>query len=233
MCLFIINLTTFFLFTDLLNGSGNKDKLDIRQTPDGNQVIGLSEVEVCVLLWVVRTELYFVLVMQRLFYFSITSTLNWMILYCCFLCSQISSMDHVRELMKQGQANRAVGSHDMNEHSSRSHSILTIVARGRNLIDNTTSYGKLCLCFFVDVVGAICCACIWDVFCLWCWLSVCMLVAVVTTDMYDCCVLCGVCVMWVIMHCAIVGWWWEMYLKRIWRTCAIKCGAAVCWCFKI
>ena len=31
--------------------------------------------------------------------------------------------------MAQGQNNRAVGSHDMNEHSSRSHSILTIACR--------------------------------------------------------------------------------------------------------
>ena len=31
--------------------------------------------------------------------------------------------------MVQGQKNRAVGSHDMNEHSSRSHSILTIAVK--------------------------------------------------------------------------------------------------------
>jgi hypothetical protein len=44
--------------------------------------------------------------------------------------------------MGRGQANRAVGSHDMNEHSSRSHSILTIVCRGRNSLDGTTTFGK-------------------------------------------------------------------------------------------
>lgn len=51
--------------------------------------------------------------------------------------------------MKQGQKNRAVGSHDMNEHSSRSHSIITVTCRGKNLLDNTTSYGKGYLCVFI------------------------------------------------------------------------------------
>lgn len=44
--------------------------------------------------------------------------------------------------MRQGQKNRAVGSHDMNEHSSRSHSIITLICRGRNLLDGTTTYGE-------------------------------------------------------------------------------------------
>jgi hypothetical protein len=34
---------------DLLDSSGNKDKLDVRQGPEGNIVVGLTEVEVCVL----------------------------------------------------------------------------------------------------------------------------------------------------------------------------------------
>lgn len=60
-------------------------------------------------------------------------------------------MEQVRELMRQGQANRAVGSHDMNEHSSRSHSILTVVCRGQNHIDGSTTYGKLHL---IDLAGS-------------------------------------------------------------------------------
>lgn len=92
---------------DLLN-SNNKEKLDIRQTAEGNQVVGLSE-------------------------------------------AVIKSMDQVKELMRQGQANRAVGSHDMNEHSSRSHSILTIVCRGKNKIDGSSTYGKLHL---IDLAGS-------------------------------------------------------------------------------
>ena len=33
----------------------------------------------------------------------------------------VTSAEEVTALMEQGQANRAVGAHDMNEHSSRSH----------------------------------------------------------------------------------------------------------------
>jgi hypothetical protein len=44
--------------------------------------------------------------------------------------------------MALAQTNRAVGSHDMNEHSSRSHSILTLVCRGKNRIDGTTTFGN-------------------------------------------------------------------------------------------
>lgn len=90
---------------DLLDSSGSKEKLDVRQTPEGNQVIGLTDVT-------------------------------------------ISSIEQVRDLMKQGQANRAVGSHDMNEHSSRSHSILTVTCRGTNKLDGSTTFGKPVCIFF-------------------------------------------------------------------------------------
>lgn len=56
-------------------------------------------------------------------------------------------MEQVQELMKQGQANRAVGSHDMNEHSSRSHSIITLVCRGKNKIDNSSTYGAVIILY--------------------------------------------------------------------------------------
>eukprot|EP01035_Chromulina_nebulosa_P030915 gene30915-41141_t len=39
----------------------------------------------------------------------------------------------------------------MNEHSSRSHSIITIVCRGKNKIDNSATYGKLHL---IDLAGS-------------------------------------------------------------------------------
>jgi len=42
----------------------------------------------------------------------------------------VASTEQVLELMARGGENRAVGSHDMNEHSSRSHSILTITCVG-------------------------------------------------------------------------------------------------------
>lgn len=95
---------------DLLDSSHarEKEKLDIRQTPEGNQVIGLTEIV-------------------------------------------ITSPEQVKDLMKLGQANRAVGSHDMNEHSSRSHSILTVTCRGINKLDNSTTFGKLHL---IDLAGS-------------------------------------------------------------------------------
>lgn len=85
---------------DLLDSNPNKDKLDIRQTPEGNSVPGLIDIV-------------------------------------------ITSPEQVSELMKQGQSNRAVGSHDMNERSSRSHSILTVTCRGKNKVDGSVSFGKL------------------------------------------------------------------------------------------
>eukprot|EP01038_Epipyxis_sp_PR26KG_P008183 gene8183-11070_t len=91
---------------DLQNA--NKEKLEIRQTPEGNQVTGLTEI-------------------------------------------QINSIEQVKELMTQGQANRAVGSHDMNEHSSRSHSIVTVTCRGKNKLDGSTTFGKLHL---IDLAGS-------------------------------------------------------------------------------
>jgi len=42
----------------------------------------------------------------------------------------VTDVDQVVELMTRGAENRAVGSHDMNEHSSRSHSILTLTCEG-------------------------------------------------------------------------------------------------------
>lgn len=97
---------------DLLDSSTigkDKDKLDIRQTAEGvNIVQGLIE-------------------------------------------EDVDDANRVGELMRVGQSNRAVGSHDMNEHSSRSHSILTLTCRGRNLIDESTTFGKLHL---IDLAGS-------------------------------------------------------------------------------
>ena len=84
------------------------NKLDIRQTPEGNVVPGLTEV-------------------------------------------QVTDPIAVVELMQRGNANRAVGSHDMNEHSSRSHSILTLICRGKSKRDGATTFGKLNL---IDLAGS-------------------------------------------------------------------------------
>ena len=101
------------LITPEKKGSFDRDKdesnkLDIRQTPEGNVVPGLTEV-------------------------------------------LVTDPTSVIELMAKANSNRAVGSHDMNEHSSRSHSILTIVCRGKSLRDGTTTFGKLNL---IDLAGS-------------------------------------------------------------------------------
>ena len=89
---------------DLLDSSKDREKkkLDVRQTPEGNTVPGLTEI-------------------------------------------QVTNPAQVMELMTQGQNNRALGAHNMNEHSSRSHSILTLTCRGRCLVDSggATTFGKI------------------------------------------------------------------------------------------
>ena len=64
---------------------------------------------------------------------------------------EVTNEEDVLTLMKQGQANRAVGSHSMNEHSSRSHSILTLTVIGTKSLENTTTSGKLHL---IDLAGS-------------------------------------------------------------------------------
>ena len=64
---------------------------------------------------------------------------------------EITNFDEVKQLMALGNKNRAVGAHDMNKHSSRSHSILTVSCRGKNVIDNESSFGKLHL---IDLAGS-------------------------------------------------------------------------------
>ena len=49
----------------------------------------------------------------------------------------VEGMEQVTQLMAKGNSNRAVGVHDMNAHSSRSHSILCIRVAGENLHDST------------------------------------------------------------------------------------------------
>ncbi|RYG63317.1 hypothetical protein EON64_16160, partial [archaeon] len=94
---------------DLLGGNkGGGEKLEIRQTPEGNQVLGLTEVV-------------------------------------------LQSVEQADGLMKGGRESRAVGGHDMNEHSSRSHSILILTARGKNKLDGSACSAKLNL---IDLAGS-------------------------------------------------------------------------------
>ena len=62
---------------------------------------------------------------------------------------QVAVPDHVFEILERGRCNRAVGAHDMNEHSSRSHSIFTIMCTTRNTIDDSGTFGKLNLIYCI------------------------------------------------------------------------------------
>ena len=63
----------------------------------------------------------------------------------------VSTPAEVHVILDTARKNRAVGSHDMNEHSSRSHCILTLHTYGTNHIDKRESYGKMHL---VDLAGS-------------------------------------------------------------------------------
>jgi len=63
----------------------------------------------------------------------------------------VKNEDDIIRLMTLGNKNRAVGRTDMNEHSSRSHSILTVNVQGHNFTAGITYYGKLHL---IDLAGS-------------------------------------------------------------------------------
>eukprot|EP00742_Colponemidia_sp_Colp-10_P009129 GILJ01009930.1.p1 GENE.GILJ01009930.1~~GILJ01009930.1.p1 ORF type:complete len:806 (-),score=169.06 GILJ01009930.1:132-2549(-) len=63
----------------------------------------------------------------------------------------ISNLEDVYEALSLGVSNRAVGTTNMNEHSSRSHLMLSIYVVGRSLFAQTTWRGKLHL---VDLAGS-------------------------------------------------------------------------------
>lgn len=63
----------------------------------------------------------------------------------------VQSLDEVFELIKRGNKNRSTHATDMNEHSSRSHSILAVNIRSTNIVAGTVANGKL---FLVDLAGS-------------------------------------------------------------------------------
>lgn len=63
----------------------------------------------------------------------------------------VSSRADVLRVMAQGAANRAVAQTKMNERSSRSHSVLTVIVDGRSGISGAASHGCLHL---IDLAGA-------------------------------------------------------------------------------
>ncbi|DBA00591.1 TPA: hypothetical protein N0F65_007720 [Lagenidium giganteum] len=63
----------------------------------------------------------------------------------------VQTLDEVFDLIKKGNKNRSTHSTDMNEHSSRSHSILAINLKSTNLVTSSVASGKL---FLVDLAGS-------------------------------------------------------------------------------
>lgn len=63
----------------------------------------------------------------------------------------VQAIEEVFELIKRGNKNRSTHATDMNEHSSRSHSILSVQLKSLNLVTNAVARGKL---FLVDLAGS-------------------------------------------------------------------------------
>ncbi|KAK9480988.1 P-loop containing nucleoside triphosphate hydrolase protein [Lipomyces japonicus] len=63
----------------------------------------------------------------------------------------VSSVDEVYDVMRQGAASRAVASTNMNQESSRSHSIFAVVVSQKNVETGSSKTGQL---FLVDLAGS-------------------------------------------------------------------------------
>ena len=67
------------------------------------------------------------------------------------LCSAfIQTINDLIEILEIGELNRITASHALNEHSSRSHSVLTIKIHNETNNDRFIRHGKL---IFVDLAG--------------------------------------------------------------------------------
>jgi len=64
---------------------------------------------------------------------------------------EVQTEDDVINAMKRGNSNRSVGRTNMNEHSSRSHSLLSVEVEGENIVAGIKYYGKLHL---IDLAGS-------------------------------------------------------------------------------
>ena len=60
--------------------------------------------------------------------------------------------DDVLAVMSRGAANRAVAETKMNERSSRSHSVLTVIVDGQSSVTGAATHGCLHL---IDLAGAL------------------------------------------------------------------------------
>eukprot|EP00898_Chlorokybus_atmophyticus_P000275 jgi/Chlat1/1248/Chrsp115S01692 len=63
----------------------------------------------------------------------------------------ITSLEEALAVLDRGRKNRSTGATNMNDHSSRSHCLLSVTVKGDNLVSNTRLSGKLVL---VDLAGS-------------------------------------------------------------------------------
>ena len=67
------------------------------------------------------------------------------------VCAEVTSPEQIFEIMEKGFEHRAVGCHDINAHSSRSHCLLVIHVAATDTASGVRTVGKLTLC---DLAGS-------------------------------------------------------------------------------
>jgi kinesin family protein C2/C3 len=67
------------------------------------------------------------------------------------LVTTVREMEDVIAVLKTGERNRSVGKTNMNEHSSRSHMILSVYTKASNELTGARAFGKLHL---IDLAGS-------------------------------------------------------------------------------
>jgi hypothetical protein len=71
--------------------------------------------------------------------------------YCCCLQLEVQNAEDVVALMARGASQRATSETKMNDRSSRSHQILTVIVDGFNTVTKAASHGCLHL---IDLAGS-------------------------------------------------------------------------------
>ncbi|XP_034942202.1 kinesin-like protein KIF12 [Chelonus insularis] len=67
---------------------------------------------------------------------------------------ECEELDDLLSVLEEGMKNRAVGAHNMNEHSSRSHTVLTVHIRSEQQMENGVFISKQGKINFVDLAGS-------------------------------------------------------------------------------
>ncbi|XP_076674086.1 kinesin-like protein KIF12 isoform X2 [Andrena cerasifolii] len=67
---------------------------------------------------------------------------------------ECEELDDLLAVLEEGMRNRSVGAHNMNDHSSRSHSILTVNITSEQQMDNSVFISKQGKINFVDLAGS-------------------------------------------------------------------------------